>query len=122
MGWCAAIDRIQKKIQVLGFAAFSKMSTQMKQQTTGRHKHFKKEFAIATLADLQAVFDPDLIQVCEGLQLLDSNETERLIKVDFQYRNHSAHPGKAPIEDPHLLAFFTDINRIILTNPKFELT
>jgi len=122
MGWCAAIDRVQKKIQVLGFLAFSKMSTQMKHHQSGRHRHFKKEFAIATLGDLQAVFDTDLIQVCEGLSLFDSNEADRLIKVDFQYRNHSAHPGKAPIEDPHLLAFFTDINRIILTNPKFNLT
>jgi hypothetical protein len=122
MGWCAAIDRIQKKIQVLGLATFSKMSSLMKQQNSGRHKHFKKEFVIATLGDLQAVFDPDLIQVCEGLQLLDSNEADRLIKVDFQYRNHSAHPGNAPIEDAHVVSFFIDINKIILTNPKFELT
>jgi hypothetical protein len=122
LGWCAAIDRIQKKIQVLGFAAFNKMSTHMKQQNAGRHKHFKKEFSIATLGDLQAVFDPDLIQVCEGLGLFDSNETERLLKVDFQYRNHSAHPGKAPIEDAHVLSFFIDINKMVLTNPKFELT
>jgi hypothetical protein len=122
MGWCAAIDRIQKKIQVLGLATFSKMSSLMRQQNSGRHKHFKKEFVIATLGDLQAVFDPDLIQVCEGLQLLDSNEADRLIKVDFQYRNHSAHPGNAPIEDAHVVSFFIDINKIILTNPKFELT
>jgi hypothetical protein len=122
MGWCAAIDRIQKKIQVLGFATFGKMSSSMKQQVSGRHKQFKKEFVIATLGDLQAVFDPDLIQVCEGLQLLDGNEADRLIKVDFQYRNHSAHPGNAPIEDAHVVSFFIDINKIILTNPKFALT
>lgn len=122
IGWCAAIDRIQKKIQVVGFAMFNNTSTQMKQQTSGRHKNFMKEFKIATLAELQTVFDSDLIRVCEGMQLLDGNETDRLINVDFQYRNHSAHPGNAPIEDPHLVAFFTDINNIILTNPKFSLT
>ncbi|MGD1210420.1 MAG: hypothetical protein ABR973_03550 [Candidatus Acidiferrales bacterium] len=121
MGWCAAVDRIQKKIQFVGFAKFNSVSSQMKQQTSGRHKHFTKEFKIATLADLQTVFDSDLIRVCEGMQLLDSNQVDRLINVDFQYRNHSAHPGNAPIEDPHLVAFFTDINSIILTNPKFKL-
>lgn len=121
LGWCAAIDRIQKKIQVLGFAAFNNASTRLKQQTSGRHKRFNKEFRISTLGELQTVFDADLIRVCEGLQLVDSNEADRLIDVDFQYRNHSAHPGNAPIEDPHLVAFFTDINEIILTNPKFSL-
>jgi hypothetical protein len=122
MGWCAAIDRIQKKIQVVGFATFNSTSTQMKQQTSGRHKRFTKEFKVTTLGELQTIFDNDLIRVCEGMQLLDSNQADRLIVVDFQYRNHSAHPGNAPIEDAHLIAFFTDINNIILTNPKFALT
>jgi len=122
MGWCAAIDRIQKKIQAVGFATFNSTSMQMKQQTSGRHKHFTKEFKVTTLGELQTIFDSDLIRICEGMQLLDSNEADRLISVDFQYRNHSAHPGNAPIEDPHLVAFFTDINTIILTNPKFALT
>jgi hypothetical protein len=53
------------------------------------------------------------------MDLLDSNQADRLMDVDFQYRNHSAHPGQAPIEDPQLVAFFSDINRIILTNAKF---
>ena len=122
MGWCAAIDRIQKKIQLIGLNKFNTTSTNMKQQTTGRHKHFSKEFKVTSLSELQTVFDADLIRVCEGMQLFDSNETDRLITVDFQWRNHSAHPGNAPIEDPHLVAFFTDINTIILTNPKFALT
>jgi hypothetical protein len=119
LGWCAAIDRIQKKVQVLGFGTFNAASTALKSQTSGRHKRWNKEFNITTVGELQAVFDSDLITVCEGMNLLDSNQGDRLIDVDFQYRNHSAHPGEAPIEDPHLVAFFTDINGIILTNPKF---
>lgn len=119
LGWCAAIDRIQKRVAAIGFAKFSTTSTQLKLQTSGRFKWFNKEFKVATLAELQQVFDTDLITVCEGMGLLDSNQADRLIKVDFQYRNHSAHPGEAPIENPHLVAFFTDINDIILTNPNF---
>lgn len=72
------------------------------------------------MSELQTVFDNDLITVCEGMGLLDGNQADRLSEVDFQYRNHSAHPGEAPIEDAHLVAFFTDINAMILTNPKFE--
>jgi hypothetical protein len=122
MGWCAAIDRIQKKLQLIGLTKFNATSTSMKNQTSGRFRLFTKEFKVTTLAELQTVFDADLIRVCEGMGLFDGNETDRLITVDFQWRNHSAHPGNAPIEDPHLVAFFTDINRIILTNSKFSLT
>ena len=121
LGWCAAIARIQKKIQVLGFGTFNAASTSIKNQTSGRHKRWNKEFTITTVGELQTVFDNDLITVCEDMGLLDSNQADRLIDVDFQYRNHSAHPGEAPIEDPHLVAFFTDINSIILMNPKFAL-
>jgi hypothetical protein len=120
LGWCALVDRIQKKVQSIGFAKFNVVSTQLKQQTSGRHKRWNKEFSITTLGELQEVFDTDLITVCEGLGLFDSNQADRLIRVDFQYRNHSAHPGQAPIEDAHLIAFFTDINDIVLLNPKFS--
>jgi hypothetical protein len=119
LGWCAAIAHIQRRIQVLGFGTFNAASTAVKNQPSGKHKRWNKEFNVTTLGELQAVFDNDLITVCEGMGLLDSNQADRLTDVDFQYRNHSAHPGEAPIEDAHLVAFFTDINGIILTNPKF---
>ncbi len=120
LGWCAAIDRVQRRIQVLGLGTFNAASRALKSQTSGKHKRWNKEFNITTLSELQTVFDNDLITVCEGMGLLDGNQADRLSEVDFQYRNHSAHPGEAPIEDAHLVAFFTDINAIILTNPKFE--
>jgi hypothetical protein len=122
MGWCSAIDRIQRKVQLIGLTKFNAVSTTLKNQTSGRFKHFNKEFKVTTLSDLQSVFDADLIRVCEGMGLFDSNESDRLISVDFQWRNHSAHPGNAPIDDPHVVAFFTDINRIVLANPKLALT
>lgn len=122
MGWCALIDRLQKKIVLIGLANFNHASVQLKNQTKGRHKNWNKEFSVTTLAELQTVFDTDLIVVLEGMGLLDSNEADRLIRVCFQYRNHSAHPGQAPIEDAHLVAFFTDIARIVLQNAKFSLT
>jgi hypothetical protein len=118
MGWCAAIDRMQKKILAVGFDAFNTASRQLKNQTSGKFKKWNKEFSIATLSELQTVFDNDLIIVLEGMGLLDGNQSQRL-DTCFQYRNHSAHPGEAPIEPAHLISFFTDINKIILQNPNF---
>jgi len=120
LGWCAAIDRMQRKILLIGLSSFNTTSTKLKAQTSGKFKRWNKEFAITTLSELQTVFDSDLVVVLEGMGLLDGNQAERL-ETCFQYRNHSAHPGQAPIGDPHLVAFFTDINEIVLQNPKFAL-
>jgi hypothetical protein len=120
MGWCAGVDRMQKKIMSTGFAKFNTTSTRLKNQASGKFKHWKKEFSISTLSELQSVFDTDLIVVLEGMALLDANQAQRL-RTCFEYRNHSAHPGEAPIEEPHVVSFFTDINSIILQNEKFQL-
>lgn len=119
MGWCAAIDRIQRKIMAIGFSQFNEASRRLKAQTSGKYSKWNKEFSITTLSELQTVFDTDLIVILESLELIDGNEAERL-RTCFQYRNHSAHPGNAPIDDPHIIAFFTDINTIILQNAKFN--
>lgn len=117
MGWCAAIDRVQRKIVALGFDSFNKTSTKLKNQSKGKFKNWNKEFSIATLSELQTVFDTDLVVVIEGMGLIDRNQADRL-RTSFQYRNHSAHPGEAPIEEAHLIAFFRDISSIVLQNPK----
>lgn len=118
MGWCALVDKMQKKVLSLGLHKFNQASSSLKAQTSGKFKHWNKEFNITTPGELQAVFDTDLITVLEHLDLMDSNEAERL-RTCFQYRNHSAHPGQAPIEEAHLVAFFTDVSKIVLQNPKF---
>jgi hypothetical protein len=117
--WCAGIDRIQKALIKIGLDQFNRTSTKLKAKTSGKFKSWNKEFSITTLAELQTVFDNDLIVVMEGMGLLDGNQAERL-RTCFQYRNHSAHPGLAPIEEPHLVAFFSDINAIIFQNPVFK--
>ena len=119
MGWCAAIDRIHRKIQTLGLDKFSQTSVFMKNQTSGRFKSWNKEFAIFTLSELQQVFDTDLIWICEGMGLVDANQGDRLKNFCYMLRNQSAHPSEAPIEEPHLVAFFADINAIIFANPNF---
>lgn len=120
LGWCAAIDRMQRKVLAVGLVSFNQASSKLKAQTSGKFKRWNKEFSVTTLSELQTVFDTDLIVVLEGMELIDGNQAQRL-ETCFQYRNHSAHPGLAPIEDPHVVAFFSDINAIVLQNPKFAI-
>ena len=120
MGWCAAMDHVQKKLLMLGLDKFNATSSSLKKQESGRFKRFTKEYKVTTLNELQEVFDNDVIWILEGMQLLDANQGDRL-RTCFQYRNQSAHPGEAPIADPHLAAFFTDVVEIILANSKFSL-
>ncbi len=120
LGWCAAVDRLQRKVLAVGLQKFNDTSSALKNKTTGKFAKWNKEFKVTTLSELQSVFDTDLLVVLEGMGLLDGNQAERL-RTGFQYRNHSAHPGEAPIDDPHLIAFFTDIATIVLQNPQFAI-
>ena len=121
MGWCAVIAKIQSKVVALGFTAFNTASTLVKNQTNGKYKRWNKEFKIASEAELQQqVFDTDLIVVVENMGLLDGNESQRL-ETCFMWRNQSAHPSRAPIDPPHVVAFFTDITKIVLANSKFDI-
>jgi hypothetical protein len=119
LGWCAVVNKIQEKLILIGLDEFNKTSTKLKNSTKGKYKFWKKEYSICSLSELQTVFDTDLIVILEGMELIDGNQAERL-RTCFQYRNHSAHPGEAPIEEPNMIAFFSDINSIILNNEKFR--
>lgn len=118
MGWCATIDKIQKQILKLGFSKFNQASSEIKDRKSGKFKNWNKEFSVSTLTELQAIFDTDLIVIIEWLELIDGNQADRL-RTCFQYRNHSAHPGQAPIKDANLVAFFSDITAIVLESPSF---
>lgn len=54
------------------------------------------------------------------MQYIDTNERTRLASC-FDMRNHSGHPGEAPITKFNVLSCFSDIVEIILANPKFTL-
>jgi hypothetical protein len=78
-----------------------------------------KKFKVDSLSELQKVFDTDLLWVLEYLELIDSNQHQRL-RTCFDLRNHSAHPGQAPVEPENVLAFYSDITKIVLKNSKFS--
>ncbi len=121
LGWCATVFRIHSKIAEIGYDKFNRATLEMAGKTTGRFKPFTKKFSIDSRSELQQIFDTDLLWVLEYLTLIDSNQHTRL-RSCFDMRNHSAHPGLAPITGENLYSFFSDITQIVLKNPNFALS
>jgi hypothetical protein len=120
LGWCAAIDRIHRKIEALGFTTFNVASAQMASQQKGRFKKFNAAQTATSLNEIREVFDSIVLWVIEGMGLVDSNQHTRL-RSCFDMRCQCAHPGEAPITPYNLMSFFSDLNEIVLKNPKFAL-
>jgi hypothetical protein len=120
MGWCAAIDRIHRKIEQTGFAKFNTVSAQMAGQTKGRYKRFNQSQSVSSLGELREVFDTTILWIIEGMNLVDPNQHTRLSGC-FEMRCQCAHPGEAPITEYNLMSFFSDIQRIVLENEKFKI-
>ena len=120
MAWCTAINRIHRKIDEIGFATFNVTSAQMASQTAGRFKRFNQTQNVGSLSELREVFDSTVLWIIEGMGLIDSNQHTRL-RSCFEMRCHSAHPGEAPTTEYNLLSCFSDIEQIVLANPKFAL-
>lgn len=119
LGWSAAVDRIHRKIEAIGFTQFNVTSAQMASQNKGRYKRFNQTQNVGSLSELREVFDTTILWIIEGMALIDSNQHTRL-RSCFDMRCHGAHPGDAPITEYNLLSFFSDINQIVLSNAKFR--
>ncbi len=119
LGWCAAIDKIHRTVEKIGFAKFNVTSASMASQAQGRFKKFNSPQNIASLSELREVFDTVVLWVIEGMQLIDSNQHTRL-KGCFDLRCQCAHPGEAPVTEYNLLSFFSDLNEIVFRNTKFQ--
>lgn len=117
MGWCAAIARIHRAVEKIGFQKFNVASASMASQTQGRFKRFNKAQSVTSISELQLVFDTDILWILEGMDVIDSNQHTRL-RSCFDLRNHCAHPGEAPVTPYNLLSFFSDIIEIVLKNAK----
>ncbi len=121
LGWCACIDHIHNKIDEVGYPKFNITSAHLASQKTGRFKRFNSPQNISSLSELREVFDRDILIIIEGMQFIDSNQGARL-RSCFEMRNHSGHPGEAPITPFNVVSFFSDIIEIVLINEKFKKT
>jgi hypothetical protein len=120
LGWSAAIDRIHRKIEAAGFAQFNVTSAQMASQKTGRFKRFNQVHNVNSLSELREVLDTVILWIVEGMGLIDSNQHTRL-RGCFEMRCQGAHPGDAPITQFNLMSFFSDLDQIVLSNPRFTI-
>ena len=119
LGWSAAIHRIHKNIERLGFEQFNAKSQEMKEIDSGRYKRFTKSFTVHNFAELQAtIFDNDILWVLEYWGLIDSNQHERLM-ICFTMRNNSGHPGDATISPENLVSFYSDLDNNVFKNKNF---
>lgn len=119
LGWNAAVHRMQRVVEKLGFTEFNKKSEEMKKISEGRYKRFNKSFNIHSIGELRAtVFDTDLLWILEYWNLIDSNQHERL-QTCFTMRSNCAHPGEAPITSENLASFYSDLKNMVFDNPKF---
>ena len=120
LAWCGAIDRIQRKVEQIGFIKFNSMSAEMTDKKKG-HLKFNKKFSVTTLNELRYdVPEGDLLRVVEGLELIDKAQRERLDDC-YTKRCNAAHPGNAPITRENLESVFSDLKVIVFDNPKFAL-
>ena len=120
IGWCAAVDRIQRTVEAEGFGKFNAASAKLKAASKGRYRRFNKEFSIGGMSELRSdVFDSDLLWVVEGMGLIENNQRDRLGGW-LQLRDQSAHPGSAPVKKPNVVAFYSDIAEIVFRNPAFR--
>jgi len=118
LGWSAAVHRMHKTVENLGFDKFNEKSNEMR-TAGGRFKRWNKSFTVHSLSDLRTVFDSDLLWVLEYWQLIDSNQHERL-SICFTMRSNSAHPGEAPITEENLASFYSDLKAFVFDNSKFK--
>jgi hypothetical protein len=121
LGWCAAIDRIHRRIENLGLSKFNVTSLQMAGQQKGRFKRFTSPQNVSSLSELREVFDTVVLWVIEGMGMIDSNQHTRL-RSCFDLRCQCAHPGEAPLTEYNLMSFFSDLNEIVLHNPMFQVS
>jgi hypothetical protein len=120
LGWCAAIDRIHRKIESVGFVQFNVTSVKMAAQSKGRYKRFNQALKVSSLGELREIFDTVVLWVIEGMGLVDANQHTRL-RSCFDLRCQCAHPGEAPITEYNLMSFFSDLDHIIFSSKEFEL-
>lgn len=119
LGWSAAVHRMHKTIEKLGFDEFNKKCDEAK-AAGGRFKRFNKPPPVHSVSDLRIVFDKELLWVLDYWELIDSNQHDRL-SICFTMRNNSAHPGEAPITEENLASFYSDLKAFVFDNPKFKL-
>ena len=117
LGWSAAMHHIHSKIEELGFDQFNKKADEMSKQTKGRFKGFKSSAPVESISDLREVPDRRILWVLDGMNILESNQRQRL-EYGLDMRIQASHPGDAEVTLTNLESFFSDLSTLVFKNPK----
>jgi hypothetical protein len=116
LGWSAAMHHVHSKIEELGFDKYNKKADEMSKATKGRFKRFSTS-AVDSISDLREVRDRDILWVLDGMEIIDSNQRQRL-EYGLDMRIQSSHPGDAEVTLTNLESFFSDLSTLVFRNPK----
>jgi hypothetical protein len=117
LGWSAAMHHIHSKIEEIGFDKFNKKADDMATQTKGRFKSFKASAPVDSISDLREVPDRRILWVLDGMEVLESNQRQRL-EYGLDMRIQASHPGDAEVTLTNLESFFSDLSTLVFKNPK----
>jgi hypothetical protein len=117
LGWSAAMHHIHSKIEEIGFDKFNKKADEMAAQTKGRFKSFKASAPVDSISDLREVPDRRILWVLDGMEILESNQRQRL-EYGLDMRIQASHPGDAEVTLTNLESFFSDLSTLVFKNPK----
>jgi hypothetical protein len=117
LGWSAAMHHIHSKIEEIGFDKFNKKADDLSKQTKGRFKGFKASAPVESISDLREVADRRILTVLDGMELLETNQRQRL-EYGLDMRIQASHPGDAEVTLTNLESFFSDLSTLVFKNPK----
>lgn len=116
LGWSAAMHHLHTKIEELGFDTFNKASAGLVNKK-GRFKNFKGTAPLESISDLREMPDRVILTILDGMELLESNQRQRLESC-LDMRIQASHPGDADVTMPNLESFFSDLSTLVFKNPK----
>lgn len=117
LGWSAAMHQIHSKIEEIGFDKFNKKADDMSKVTKGRFKGFKSSALVESISDLREVPDRRILWVLDGMEILESNQRQRL-EYALDMRIQASHPGDAEVTLINLESFFSDLSTLVFKNSK----
>jgi hypothetical protein len=117
LGWSAAMHHIHSKIEEIGFDRFNKKADDLSKQTKGRFKGFKASAPVESISDLREVPDRRILIVLDGMEILETNQRQRL-EYGLDMRIQASHPGDADVTLANLESFFSDLSTLVFKNPK----
>ncbi len=117
LGWSAAMHHIHSKIEEIGFDKFNRKADDMSKAAKGRFKGFKSSAPVESISDLREVPDRRILWVLDGMEILESNQRQRL-EYGLDMRIQASHPGDAEVTLTNLESFFSDLSTLVFKNPK----